>query len=301
MEPHLVRISKFLSRVLRHRPQEAGLTLDAHGWADVDAVLLGAQRRGLALDRATLLLVVAENDKQRFALSPDGQRIRANQGHSLPVDLELQALAPPDVLYHGTAAQFLESIRREGLRRGRRQHVHLSLDASTAARVGGRRGTAIVLTVQAARMNADGHVFFRSANGVWLTDHVPVAYLSFPESAPTAPAVASGTAVARTKTLWLKDEVLAEILAGRKTIEVRVAYGNIARLQPGDRLLLNERHPYLIRRIGRYASFEELLDCEDPAAIAPYLAPDGLLGALRAIYPVEKEALGVVALELTAV
>jgi putative RNA 2'-phosphotransferase len=300
MEPHLVRISRFLSRVLRHRPQEAGLALDVHGWADVDAVLAGAQRRGLALDRETLLRVVAENDKQRFALSPDGQRIRANQGHSLPVDLDLEPLAPPDVLYHGTAAQFLESIRREGLRRGRRQHVHLSPDAATAARVGGRRGTAIVLAVQAARMHAEGHVFYRSANGVWLTDHVPVAYLSFPESVPAAPAAASGTGVARTKTLWLKDEYLAQILAGRKTIEVRVAYGNIARLQPGDRLLLNDRHPFVIRRIGRYASFEELLAREDAAAIAPDLAADELLGTLRAVYLAEKEALGVVALEIAA-
>jgi len=208
---------------------------------------------------------------------------------------------PPDVLYHGTAAQFLESIRREGLRRGRRQHVHLSADAATAERVGGRRGTAIVLTVQAARMHAEGYVFYRSANGVWLTDRVPVAYLSFPESAPAAPAAVSGADAARTKTLWLKDEYLAQILAGRKTIEVRVAYGNIARLQPGDRLLLNERHPYTIRRIGRYASFEELLAREDPAAIAPDLAPDRLLGALRAIYPPEKEALGIVALDLAAV
>jgi putative RNA 2'-phosphotransferase len=300
MEPRLVRISRFLSRVLRHRPQEAGLTLDAHGWADVDAVLAGAQRRGFALDRATLLRVVAENDKQRFTLSPDGQRIRANQGHSLPVDLELEALVPPDVLYHGTATQFLGSIRREGLRSGRRQHVHLSPDAATAARVGGRHGTATVLTVEAARMHAEGHVFYCSANGVWLTDHVPAVYLSFPESAPTAPAAASDSAEARAKTLWLKDEYLAQILAGRKTIEVRVAYANIARLQPGDRLLLNDRHPYVIRRIGHYASFVELLAREDPAAIAPDLAPDALLGALRAIYPAEKEALGVVALELGA-
>jgi ASC-1-like (ASCH) protein len=102
----------------------------------------------------------------------------------------------------------------------------------------------------------------------------------------------------RTKTLWIKEQYLAQILAGRKTVEVRVAYSNVARLAVGDRLLLNDRHPYVIRRVGRYAGFEELLACEDSVAIAPDLSPDKLLDELRAIYPPDKESLGVVALEL---
>ena len=121
------------------------------------------------------------SDKQRFALSTDeihdGTRIRANQGHSVPVDLSLDSVAPPDLLYHGTVARFLPSIRREGLRRGQRHHVHLSADRKTASRVGSRRGSPVVLTVEAGQMHADGHPFYRSANGVWLTEQVPPKYI----------------------------------------------------------------------------------------------------------------------------
>ncbi|MEN9936127.1 MAG: hypothetical protein RLZZ387_2706 [Chloroflexota bacterium] len=183
MDQRLVRVSKFLSQVLRHNPGKIGLTLDPQGWADVDALLEGARRGGVDLDRETMLRVVAENDKQRFALSEDGRRIRASQGHSVTVDLALEPQTPPEALYHGTATRFLGSIVREGLRRGSRQHVHLSADHATAVRVGRRHGEPVVLLVRAGAMAADGHRFYRSANGVWLADHVPPAYL---ERSPSA-------------------------------------------------------------------------------------------------------------------
>ena len=143
------RLSKFLSLVLRHDPACIGLTLDAQGWADVDDLLQKANAAGVPLTRALLDEIVRTSDKQRFALSTDGTRIRANQGHSIPVDLALEPVAPPNVLYHGTVARFLPSIRRKGLRRGQRHHVHLSADRETASRVGSRRGEPVVLTVAA--------------------------------------------------------------------------------------------------------------------------------------------------------
>ncbi len=172
------RISKFLSLVLRHEPAAAGVTLDAEGWVDVDDVVAGAVKRGFSFTRAELEAVVATNDKQRFALSADGKRIRANQGHSVSVDLSLTPETPPRVLYHGTVARFLSSIMASGLEKRARQHVHLSPDVATATRVGSRRGKAIILRVAAAEMHAVGFVFYRSANGVWLTDEVPAQYLS---------------------------------------------------------------------------------------------------------------------------
>lgn len=177
MDPALVRTSKFLSLVLRHRPEQIGITLDAAGWVAVDELLAAARRTGFPLDRATLERVVAENDKRRFALSPDGQRIRASQGHSVGVDLGLEAQAPPDVLFHGTAARFLESIRSEGLKAGSRTHVHLSADEATARVVGRRHGSPVVLRVKAGAMHRDGHEFYRSDNGVWLARAVPAKYL----------------------------------------------------------------------------------------------------------------------------
>lgn len=165
-----------MSKALRHSPDRAGLILDPAGWTPVD-VLLAALR----IDRAELDEVVAGNDKQRFAVErgTDGVlRIRANQGHSVPVDLGLPPATPPDLLYHGTSTGALESIRATGLHRGGRHHVHLSADTDTAYRVGARRaGRVVILTIDAAAMAADGHVFYRSANGVWLTDAVPASYL----------------------------------------------------------------------------------------------------------------------------
>ncbi len=170
--------SKFMSLVLRHEPEKIGLQLDAQGWADVDDLLQRMADHGVALDRHILQAVVETNDKQRFALSDDGLRIRASQGHSIQVDLGLEALQPPAWLYHGTVARFVGAIREQGLRPGERQHVHLSLDRQTAQQVGARRGAPVILSVNAGRMHADGHVFHRSANGVWLTAHVPPRYIA---------------------------------------------------------------------------------------------------------------------------
>lgn len=172
----VVRLSKFLSRVLRHDPTSIGLTLDAQGWADVDALLAGAKRAGVPLTLERLRQVVAENDKQRFTLSDDG-RIRANQGHSIPVDLGLEPRRPPAQLYHGTADRFVADIRRDGLSPRRRNHVHLSPDEATATRVGARHGRPVVLVIEAARLHDAGHIFYLAENGVWLTDRVPPEYI----------------------------------------------------------------------------------------------------------------------------
>ncbi|MDQ0465103.1 putative RNA 2'-phosphotransferase [Caulobacter ginsengisoli] len=169
-------ISKTLSYWLRHRPDAGGLTLDANGWTSADAVM-DALIREHAIDWDRLIAVVEDNDKQRFEFSADLAQIRARQGHSVEVDLALDPAAPPDQLFHGTVERFLAAIRTEGLRRMRRHHVHLSGDLETARRVGARRGVPVILTVDAAAMAADGHVFFRSNNGVWLTDGVPARYL----------------------------------------------------------------------------------------------------------------------------
>jgi putative RNA 2'-phosphotransferase len=176
MSDPVVAASKFLSLVLRHRPDAIGLVLDDAGWADIDTLLHHAQPHH-PLTRALLDRAVAENPKQRFAISDDGRRIRARQGHSIEVDLQLSPQTPPERLYHGTARRNLASIRREGLHRGERHHVHLSADADTAHRVGARHGAPIVLVVRAGDMAAAGHVFHRTDNGVWLTDAVPAAFI----------------------------------------------------------------------------------------------------------------------------
>ena len=181
VDPALVRASKFLSLVLRHRPDAAGIALDENGWTDADALVEACNRAGVPLDRALLERVVAGNDKRRFAFSPDGRRIRARQGHSVEVDLALEPTAPPETLFHGTASRFVDSIRAEGLLRRGRTHVHLSPDERTATSVGARHGKPVVLRVAAARMHADGFAFFLSENGVWLTEAVPPRYITFPE------------------------------------------------------------------------------------------------------------------------
>lgn len=175
------KVSKFLSLVLRHQPGRIGLTLDAQGWADIDALIACAGAHGMALTREEILGVVATSDKQRFALDDTGRRIRANQGHSIAVDLELEPREPPPVLFHGTAEAFIAGIRAEGLKPGRRQHVHLSRDAATATSVGRRHGRPVVLGVAAGRMWSAGFAFYVAANGVWLTDNVPVEFIAFPE------------------------------------------------------------------------------------------------------------------------
>lgn len=172
-----VRISKFLSKHLRHDPAGLGLELEPGGWVEVDALLAACARRGMSISRAQLAAIVAGSDKQRFAFDADGRKIRANQGHSVEVDLQLTPQTPPAELYHGTSADRVEVILREGLRRMQRHHVHLSADVATAVKVGARHGRPVVLVVDAAAMHAAGVTFFRSDNGVWLVDEVPPAHL----------------------------------------------------------------------------------------------------------------------------
>jgi putative RNA 2'-phosphotransferase len=177
----VLRVSKRLSFVLRHRPDSIGLTLDEAGWVDVDRLLAALTAHGLPLSREDLDAVVAGNDKQRFAFDGSGTRIRASQGHSVAVDLGYAAADPPAELFHGTVEGFLPSILAEGLRPGRRHAVHLSPDVATARTVGGRRGRPVVLRVDAARLAADGGRLARSANGVWLVAAVPPSYLTVTE------------------------------------------------------------------------------------------------------------------------
>jgi putative RNA 2'-phosphotransferase len=172
-------ISKFLSLILRHAPETIGLVLDEHGWADVDELLVKAAKKGKTFSREELEEVVVTNDKQRFAFNEDKSRIRASQGHSIDVELQLEAKEPPETLYHGTVPKFLDSIRRQGLKKMSRQYVHLSADRLTAEKVGSRRGEAVILAVRSKEMSADGFGFFLSENGVWLTDHVPMKYIVF--------------------------------------------------------------------------------------------------------------------------
>jgi putative RNA 2'-phosphotransferase len=173
-----VRISKRLALVLRHRPESIGITLDEAGWVGVADLLAALSRHGLQLSRNELEQVVATSDKQRFAFDETRQRIRASQGHSLPVDLGYAPAVPPAVLYHGTPVRNVAAILAEGLRRGSRHHVHLSADVATARRVGQRRGQSAVLTVDASGLAAAGSPFYRSANGVWLVAAVPPDYLA---------------------------------------------------------------------------------------------------------------------------
>lgn len=163
------RLSKVLSLILRHDPGRIGLSLDAGGWARIEDIVAKA---GFPVTPAAIAEVVRGSDKQRFALSEDGQRIRANQGHSFAVDLGLSPVVPPDVLFHGTAEATLATILSEGLKPMQRQHVHLSRDRETAIRVGQRHGTPVVLGVAAGRLAAEGQAFYLSANGVWLTGPV---------------------------------------------------------------------------------------------------------------------------------
>jgi putative RNA 2'-phosphotransferase len=183
----LVRISKYLSKHLRHAPERLGLTLAPGGWVPVDELLAACARADFPITREQLAEVVASNDKQRFSFDQSGTLIRANQGHSVPVDLQLEPATPPPLLYHGTAEPKVERILHKGLARMSRHHVHLSIDVPTATRVGARHGKPVVLEVDAAGMHRDGHTFFVSANGVWLVDHVPPQYLRRlgPQSRPT--------------------------------------------------------------------------------------------------------------------
>ena len=182
MKDRSTKISKFLSLVLRHQPETIGITLSAEGWVRVADLLAAMEAQKFSVSLEELRDVVESNDKQRFSLSADGAFIRANQGHSIEVDLGYEPSVPPEILFHGTTERFLPSIREQGLLRGKRHDVHLSEQIETASAVGSRYGRPIVLKIASERMNKDGHLFFRSANGVWLTDHVPVGYIEFPET-----------------------------------------------------------------------------------------------------------------------
>lgn len=181
MSRNLETTSKFLSFVLRHKPETIGLVLDSEGWTEIGQLIRLANGHGTKLTRELLLEVVSTSDKKRFALSQDGARIRANQGHSIQVNLNLQPLIPPQVLFHGTATRFASSIRARGLVAGSRQYVHLSVDRETALQVGKRYGKPLLLEVEALAMSRSGYEFFLSANGIWLTRAAPTIYLRFPD------------------------------------------------------------------------------------------------------------------------
>lgn len=173
-----IKFSKLLSLLLRHKPEEIGLTLDAEGWADVNELLERLRKTGKARSKDDLRQVVANNDKKRFSFNNDETKIRANQGHSLKnVDLQMQPQEPPEVLYHGTADRFLTSIMETGIDKRSRQHVHLSKDKGTAQTVGARHGKAVILMIAAKQMYEEGIYFYLSDNGVWLTDFVDTKYI----------------------------------------------------------------------------------------------------------------------------
>ncbi|MFM2307588.1 MAG: hypothetical protein RLZZ367_2257 [Bacteroidota bacterium] len=177
MNKKLTHTGKFISLVLRHKPEEIGLQLDANGWADVNELIEKLNAKGAGIDFEILNEIVATNNKKRFAFNDDKTRIRASQGHSIEVDVELQHATPPDVLYHGTAEKNLASIMAGGLNKQQRLHVHLSAQYDTAINVGSRHGKPVVLQIDAAAMSRDGIVFYLSQNNVWLVDEVPVMYI----------------------------------------------------------------------------------------------------------------------------
>lgn len=179
----LIKASRFLSLVLRHKPEAAGIRLDGHGWADVEDLLVGMASR-YPLTRQQLEEIVRTDDKQRYSFNEDKSRIRANQGHSIPVDVELEELTPPEYLWHGTGEKYVSSIDAQGLLPKTRLYVHLSADEETALAVGRRHGRPVVYQVASGQMARNGLVFYRSKNGVWLTGRVPPCYLHKQGAAP---------------------------------------------------------------------------------------------------------------------
>ncbi|NEQ46068.1 MAG: RNA 2'-phosphotransferase [Leptolyngbya sp. SIOISBB] len=180
MDKHSAKLSKFLSLILRHKPQVIGLQLDANGWADVEQLIDLVNQHGIAISYELLDALVQKNDKQRFTFNADHTKVRANQGHSLSVDLDLVAEQPPRILFHGTATRFLSSIREKGLLPGSRQHVHLAAEELDAIRVGQRHGHPVVLVIQANTMCQAGYQFYCAKNGVWLAERIPPQYIQFP-------------------------------------------------------------------------------------------------------------------------
>lgn len=172
-----MQLSKFLCVLLRHDPSAAGLTVNEHGWADVGELIDCVSRTGWPIDRETLERIVREDDKSRYCFSADRSMIRCNHGHTFPVDLELPAVQPPETLLHGTGDGFAASIEEKGLLRKTRMYVHLTEERATAVSVGARHGRPVIFCVRSGELARDGYEFFRSASGIWLTDHVPAKYL----------------------------------------------------------------------------------------------------------------------------
>ncbi len=176
-----LKLSKLLSLVLRHRPELADISPDNAGWVEVDLLLSGLANNGTQLTRDELDKLVAKSDKQRFSFNEDRTKIRANQGHSYQIELGYTPTKPPELLFHGTASKYLQSIKTNGLTKRSRHHVHLSTNLETAAKVGQRHGELVLLTVMAEKMFENGFEFFLSDNGVWLTEHVPIVFIQFPD------------------------------------------------------------------------------------------------------------------------
>ncbi len=172
----LKETSKFISLILRHKPEAIGITLDEHGWANVDELIAGIAKTQ-PIDMTMLEQIVAEDEKQRYSFNEDKTLIRANQGHSIPVDVELEEKEPPEILYHGTGAKYVSSIDEQGLMPKSRLYVHLSSDEDTAKKVGQRHGKPVIYVVKSGKMFCDGYKFYKSVNGVWLTKEVPLSYL----------------------------------------------------------------------------------------------------------------------------
>jgi putative RNA 2'-phosphotransferase len=181
-EKSLVKISKYLSKHLRHQPERLGLKLETGGWTNVEDLLTACRRNNFPISREELEEVVEKNDKQRFSFDESKTKIRANQGHSIKIDLQLLPAAPPQILYHGTNEKSVSAILKHGILKMARHHVHLSVDAKTARAVGNRRGKPVIFVVDAAAMQKEGFEFFVSANGVWLVESVPPEFLRIYES-----------------------------------------------------------------------------------------------------------------------
>ncbi len=172
-----IKISKFISFALRHHPEKAGIVLDAHGYADTNSLIESVKKRFRDFNMKYLEKIVAEDNKQRYSFNEDKTKIRANQGHSVQnVDIGFEEKIPPEILFHGTAERFMNSINEQGILKMTRQYVHLSGDKNTAYNVGKRHGEPVVILIDSEKMQADGYKFFLSENGVWLTDHVPTEY-----------------------------------------------------------------------------------------------------------------------------
>ncbi len=174
---NLDKLGKFISLILRHHPETIGISLDEHGWANVEELLRGINNSGRKIDMKLLEEIVRTNKKQRYSFNEDKTLIRANQGHSISVDVELEEMQPPQVLYHGTASSFLDAIMQEGLKPMSRLYVHLSSDIETAKVVGARHGRPVILKINTSKMQEDGMKFYLSKNGVWLTKNIPTKYI----------------------------------------------------------------------------------------------------------------------------